>query len=205
VHVRGAGTCRGHYRIGKAADFEYTSGQRMRSDERSPRQISRSQTKKAGDRSAKLARILMEMKPATLAKLELDDELREAIDRARQVETMQARRRAERALAGDLRGIDLVELTSKIETVGTGNDPGVQFFHMVERWRDRLLSKEDGAAALKEFPVQDAEMLRLLDAAVRERDTGKPPGAARKLFRHLSSLLREDKAEAAESDESDEA
>ncbi len=173
----------------------------MRSDERSPRQVSRSQTKKAGDRSAKLARILMEMKPAMLAKLQLDEELREKIDSARQVETMQARRRAERALAGDLRGIDLVELTSKIETVGTGNDPGIQFFHMVERWRDRLLA--EGVAALKEFPVEDAELVRLLDAAVRERDTGKPPGAAKKLFRHLSALLREDKV--TEADETEDA
>ena len=74
---------------------------------------------------------------------------------------------------------------------------------MVERWRDRLLSVDEGAAALKEFPVEDAEMLRLLDAAKRERDTGKPPGAARKLFRHLSSLLREDKAEPAESDDTE--
>ncbi len=160
----------------------------MKQDDRTARQISRSQTKKAGDRSAKLARILMEMKPATLAKLMVDDELREAIDRARQVESPQARRRAERTLAGDLRGVDLVELTSKIENVGTANDPGIQFFHTVERWRDRLIA--EGTAALKEFPVEDEELPRLIDAAQRERDTGKPPGSARKLFRHLSSLLQ---------------
>ena len=119
----------------------------MKQDDRTARQISRSQTKKAGDRSAKLARVLMEMKPATLAKLMIDDELREAIERARQVESPQARRRAERTLAGDLRGVDLVELTSVIENVGTANDPGIQFFHTVERWRDRLIA--EGTAALR--------------------------------------------------------
>ena len=161
----------------------------MKQDDRTARQISRSQTKKAGDRSAKLARVLMEMKPATLAKLMIDDELREAIERARQVESPQARRRSERTLAGDLRGVDLVELTSVIENVGTANDPGIQFFHTVERWRDRLIA--EGTAALKEFPVEgDEELPRLIDAAQREADTGKPPGAARKLFRHLSSLLQ---------------
>lgn len=160
----------------------------MRNDDRTARQISRSQTKKAGDRSAKLARILMEMKPALLGKLGLSEELREAVDRARAITSQQARRRAERTLAGDLRGIDLVELTSRIETVGTGNDPGIQFFHTVERWRDRLIA--EGQAGLKEFPVEDDELPRLIDAAQRERDTGKPPGSARKLFRHLSGLLQ---------------
>lgn len=168
----------------------------MRNDDRTARQISRSQTKKAGDRSAKLARILMEMKPALLGKLGLGEEIREAVDRARAITSQQARRRAERTLAGDLRGIDLVELTSRIETVGTGNDPGIQFFHTVERWRDRLIA--EGLAGLKEFPVEDEELPRLIDAAQRERDTGKPPGSARKLFRHLSGLLQ------AQSEQSDE-
>lgn len=173
----------------------------MRNDERSPRQISRSATKKAGDRSAKLARELMLMKQATLDKLELDEELREAIDRARAVETLVARRRAERTLAGDLRGIDLVELATKIENVGTGNDPGIQHFHTVERWRDRLLAED---AALAEFPAPDDELPRLLDAAKRERDTGKPPGASRKLFRHISTLLDEQrKAERAQAEAGD--
>ncbi len=159
----------------------------VRSDERSPRQVSRSQTKKDGDRSAKLARVLMDMKQAALVKLELDDELREAIDRARKVESLSARRRAERTLAGDLRGIDLVELATKIENAGTGNDPGIQHFHTVERWRDRLLAED---AALAEFPAPDDELPRLIAAAKRERDTGKPPGAQRTLFRHISSLLK---------------
>ncbi len=174
----------------------------MRNDERSPRQISRSATKKAGDRSAKLARTLMEMKPASLDKLELDAELREAIDRARVVETNAARRRAERTLAGDLRGIDLGELATKIENMGTGNDPGIQHFHTVERWRDRLIA--EGAPALTEFPAPDEELPRLVDAAQRERDTGKPPGSARKLFRHIAKLLDEHKkAEAPEAAEDD--
>jgi len=175
-------------------------GSGVPNDDRTARQISRSQTKKAGDRSAKLARKLMEMKPAMLAKLELDDELRESVDRARAISSPQARRRAERTLAGDLRGIDLVALTAKIDTVGTGNDPGIQFFHTVEQWRDRLIA--EGLPGLAEFPVEDAELPRLVDAAQRERETGKPPGSARKLFRHISTLLQQ--ARDAAPDEPDE-
>jgi len=160
----------------------------MRKDERNARQVDRSRIKAAGDRSAKLARILMEMKSAMLDKLHLDEALRGAIDRARTVDSLIARRRAERTLAGDLRDVDLVDLTTRIETVGTGEDPGIQFFHAVERWRDRLLA--EGPAALAEFPVEDEELPRVLDAAVRERDTGKPPGASRKLFRHIGTLLK---------------
>ena len=157
-------------------------------DDRTARQISRSRTKKAGDRSARLARILMEMKQSLLDKLELEEELRDAIDQARRVDSPIARRRAERTLAGDLRGFDLVELTEKIENAGKQTDADVAHFHTVERWRDRLIA--EGAVALAEFPVaQDAELPRLIDAAKRERETGRPPGAARALFRHIAGLL----------------
>jgi ribosome-associated protein len=61
-------------------------------------------------------------------------------------------------------------------------------FHALERWRDRLIAEGDDAmgALLGEHPDLDRQQLRtLIRGARKERDTGKPAGAAKKLFRYL--------------------
>ena len=120
-----------------------------------------------GDRSAKIAAQLMKLAPPVLAKVELDDNLRAEVDRARAVGSHIARRRAERTLAGELRRHDLAALAAAIAKAEGTDSASTQQFHLAERWRTRLI-----------------------DAAQRERTTGKPPGAARALFRHVMELLK---------------
>jgi ribosome-associated protein len=161
----------------------------MKRDERSTRQIARSQRRKAGDRSARIANALMKMSAEAARKVVTDEDLREVVARAHAITSMVARRRAERNLAGELRRYDLVELDERLAKVHESDNADTELFHLVEQWRTRLL--EEGSAALAEFPgPQDDELTRLLDAARRERTSGKPPGAGRKLFRHLAEALR---------------
>jgi ribosomal 50S subunit-associated protein YjgA (DUF615 family) len=55
---------------------------------------------------------------------------------------------------------------------------------------------EEGVAAAAEFPGgSDDVLVRMIDAARRERDTGRPPGAARALFRHIVEALRAQRPE----------
>lgn len=161
-----------------------------RIDDRTARQISRGQTKRAGDRSAKLARDLMKLEAPGLRKLVVDDDLRAEIDRARAVTSLVARRRAERTLAGELRRHDLVALAEQLATLHETSSDEIQRLHLAEHWRARLI--EDGVAALAEAPVDadDPEWPRLIDAARREKATGKPPGAARALFRRIIDALK---------------
>ncbi|HEY1813930.1 MAG TPA: ribosome biogenesis factor YjgA [Kofleriaceae bacterium] len=159
-------------------------------DERSNREISRQRTRVAGERSAKLAAALMKLTDPRLRALEISDELRESIEQARAVTSHKARRRAERSLAGELRGEDLPELEAKLEALVEGNANEARTFQLAERWRARLI--EEGMAAAAELPgaADDDELVRLIAAARRERDTGKPPGAARALFRRVVELLK---------------
>lgn len=160
-----------------------------RDDDRTARQISRSKTKRAGDRSAKVALQLMKLKDHQLAKLDLEDELREEVVTARKVTSHIARRRAERTLAGELRHVDLAVLEDKLDKLEQHDAGDVRQFHEAERWRARLI--EEGIAAAAELPGgHDDELPRLIDAAQRERDTGKPPGSARKLFRYVMTRLQ---------------
>jgi ribosome-associated protein len=155
----------------------------------SRRQIARRERRDAGEQSARVAHTLMKLSEAALGKLDVEEELRDAIARARAVTSQNARRRAERTLAGDLRGVDLDALETSIANVQATNTADPRLLHLAERWRARLI--EEGSAAAAEFPGGAAEPLpALIQQARRERDTGKPPGAARALFRHVMAVLK---------------
>ena len=161
----------------------------MPDDDRSARQIARSERKRAGDQSSRLANTLMKLAAPLVKKLELEPELQAALDRARAVSSPSARRRAERALAGELRKFDVgavAERLARVQATGHAED---QPFHLAEQWRTKLL--EGGIAAAAEFPgTVDDELPRLIDAARREAATSRPPGAGRALFRYLVEALK---------------
>jgi ribosome-associated protein len=151
------------------------------------RQLAKQTRRIAGDRSASLARTLMSVKPSVLGKLGLDERIATVIDRARAITSQIARRRAERTVAGELRGVDLVALAARLATVQETGDPEPELLHLVEHWRERLIA--DSAAAAELPSGNTPELARLIERARSERATGKPPGAGRALFRELRELL----------------
>lgn len=172
-------------------------------DTRSAREIARSKRRRAGDRSARIARELMKLPDSTVKKLEVDEDLRNSLERARAISSQIARRRAERTLAGDLRRVDLGVIEDQLAKLAETGSLHARQFHLAEQWRTRLI--EEGPAAIAAFPGGgDAELPRLLDAAQRERATGRPPGAARALFRHIVELLKVQAAASATPSEEDE-
>src|SRR5262249_20566462 len=160
-------------------------------------------TRQAGDRSAELARELMDVPAWMLGKLELDDELVEAITRARAVTSPNARRRAERTLAGELRRIDLAALRAQLQQIRSTGSADTARQHQAERWRARLL--DEGDAAIEAFCAGEIDhaLRGLVAQAQRERTTGKPPGAGRAMFRHVVEILKAREVRAAEGDPDD--
>jgi len=153
------------------------------------RQIARREQRTAGDRSARLANALMKLSASAIGKLGLVEQVREAVDRARAVTSHVARRRAERALAGALRRENLVALAAKLAKVEETGNAEPRQFQLAEQWRARML--EGGLAAAAGFPGGVAEPLpRLIEQAQREQATGRPPGAARALFRHIAAAMK---------------
>lgn len=161
-------------------------------DDETRRQAAKRERREAGDRSSRIARDLMQWKDASLAKLLIDDDLRHEIERARKITSQIARRRAERELAGYLRGVDLDELEAYMISVEATGNADNRLFQQAEKWRARLI--EEGSAAAAEFPGGYVDPLpQLIQNARRENETGKPPGAKRALFRHVMSVLEADK------------
>ena len=160
----------------------------------SPRQQSRRERKEAGDRSAQAAHTLMQLPEAEVGRLELDDELRAAVDRARAVIPRVARRREERRLAKVLRNADLSDLEARLTSLHDQARADVRTFQRAENWRARLIDG-DAAAAAQAFHAEHPGLDRkrwhqLINSAQRERDRGKPRGAKRELFREVMAVLR---------------
>ncbi len=158
----------------------------------SRRQLAKKAQKTAGDRSARLARELMKVPKTTLDRLGLDEDLRAVLDRARGVTALVARRREERGVAGALRAVDLRALAQRLASVQETGAAEPRQFQRAEAWRARLIAEADLAAAafVAEHPQATvAALLPLIAKARSERDTGKPPGAARALFRHVVAAM----------------
>jgi ribosome-associated protein len=137
-----------------------------------------------GERSAKLARALLKLEDAAIARLDLDERLIDDVREARAVTSPIARRREERRLAGTLRdhGIDDVEAALAVEQ--DRDAAQAHRFKQAERWRTRLIEDDDAVARFAaEHAVDDAALRKHVADARSERDTKKPRGAGRALFR----------------------
>ncbi len=172
----------------------------MDRSDKTRRQIVRAAVKKDGNRSSRVAAQLMKLSDAVIRKLELGVELTDTIKRARAIPSQQARRRAERELAGELRHVNIADVQDRIAKVLETGSVETKHLHLAEQWRAKLI--EGGIAAAADFPGgPDDELGRHIERARAERDTGKPPGAGRALFRHIAAILKA--AMAAEATEGD--
>lgn len=152
---------------------------------------SRSQLRREALDVFKLAEALANLSDAQLARVPLDEELREEVLRTRAISSHIARKRQTQFLAKQMRKLDDAALEAIRKALAhdrTAAHREAAALHRVEAWRERLL--EDGDEALAEFvaahPAADRQQLRqLVRNAVAERKANKPPHAYRELFRHL--------------------
>lgn len=135
---------------------------------------------------------------ADRAKLDLDDKFLEGVKRASAMKASSGRNREIKYLTKLLQKQNLEQIRSWFETRNSKHSEENQHFHALEKWRDRLIDQGDEALQeyLEQHPHTDRQQIRaLIRSAVKEKNTGKPAGAGRKLFR----WLRENSAETEES------
>ena len=142
-----------------------------------------------------LAQRLVERSDADLARMQVDDELRELVLASKKITSQIARKRQVQYLAKHMRRRDdeaLAAIRAALEHDKADGRREAQALHQVEYWRDRLIA--DGDDALGEFvgahPHADRQRLRQLARnAHHEKLKNKPPHAYRELFRELRELL----------------
>lgn len=156
---------------------------------------SKSQRKRESHALQELGEALIELSAKDLARIPMPEELADAVGVARNIGKHRGQHGAlkrQRQFVGKvMRHIDAEPVISAYEALLDRDRIANARFHRLEHWRDRLLAEGDDAmeAMLTEFPDADRQRLRqFLRTAQREQEQGKPPSAARNLFKYLREL-----------------
>lgn len=132
--------------------------------------------------------VLMESGERELAGLTLDSGFLEGLREVARMKPSGARNRQIKYLVKRLQTQDLGAVRQWHEQRDRREAEQNRRFHLLEQWRERLVAEGDAAleAFLQEQPDTDRQQLRqLIRSARKEKETGKPAGAGRKLFRWL--------------------
>ncbi len=126
-----------------------------------------------------------------LERIDLPEELREAVDFARGVTSHEGRRRHMQYLGKLMRRVDGDAIRAALERVTGESRAAVSLMHQAERWRDRLL--DDDAALTDSSPIIPRPMRngcarRSAPRAV-STDAQQAPKHARELYRWLHAHL----------------
>ena len=154
---------------------------------------SKTQRKKDMHALQALGAELVRLRRDQLQRIDLPDELREAVEFAHRVTSHEGRRRHMQYLGKLMRQLDAEAIRAAISRVTGESRASVALMHLAERWRERLIADD---AALTEFvaahPAADVQWLRAtIRATRRESAMQQAPRHARELYRWLHEQLED--------------
>lgn len=140
-----------------------------------------------------LGETMSKLSAAHLNSLELPENIHKAVSEVANMPHTGARKRLLKYIAGQLHKIDIAPLQEKLARIQNKSAHAVREHHIIEHWRDKLIS--EGNEALTELfdgqPDADLQQIRqLLRNIKKETETGKPPKSARLLYRYLKTLFQ---------------
>ena len=151
--------------------------------------VSKSQLKREAQAVTELAQTLVEAKPGLLSKVPIPEEIEADLKLARKITSNIARKRQIAFLAKKMRGLDLEPIRTALMPDEQAHRQSVARMHLHERWRDRIVAEGDPAIELfmADFPQADRQRLRqLARQSVKEAAKGKPPAAARAIYKLIA-------------------
>jgi ribosome-associated protein len=133
---------------------------------------------------------LARLSPERLAKVDLPETLRQAIEEGQRITKHEARRRQMQYIGRLMRDVDPAPLRETLAALEGKSHAETARLHRVERLRDRLLADEAVLTEIgRDHPGADLQRLRQLRRnALNEQEQGRPPRAFRELFRELRDL-----------------
>jgi ribosome-associated protein len=155
--------------------------------------ISKSQRKRQMHELQDLGVTLTRMPADQLARIELPDDLRQAVLECRTMTKHEAIRRQLQYIGKLMRRLDAAPIAAQLETLHAPSHRETALFHRAERWRGDILA-DPGAVErfVLEFPEADARLLRdLASSAGEERSAERPPRRYRELFQVINAILQE--------------
>jgi ribosome-associated protein len=155
--------------------------------------ISKTRRKKHMIELQKVGADLVRLSPEQLARIEMPEELREAVLQCQRFTKHEAVRRQMQYIGRIMRDLDSGPIMDQLAALHAPSHQQTALFHLAEKWRDELLSDGDAATRfVKEFPEADPHRLRALcEKAHAERDAEKPPKHYRELFHVLNAIIQD--------------
>jgi ribosome-associated protein len=148
---------------------------------------SKSQRKRDVEALQSLGRQLAELSRDQLKKMDLPEDLRDAVLEYKRLTSHGALRRQMQFIGKVMREVDAEPVVEQLAALRGESNVAKAEFHALERWRERLLADDEAVTQwLAEHPDGDGQRLRqLIRNARREAEQGKPPKSSRELFRLL--------------------
>lgn len=154
---------------------------------------SKSQVKREMDALQALGARLVTLSTDRLARVDMPDDLRDAVRDAQRFTKHEARRRQLQYIGRLMRNIDPAPIQAALDEIDGVSAAANARQHALERLRTRLMEDDKVLGEIAEaHPGADLQHLRQLRRnALKEQAEGKPPRAYRELFRVLRTLKEE--------------
>ena len=156
--------------------------------------VSKSEMKRDMEELQKLGEELTELTPNSLAKIPLDEDMLDAIQKAKQFKN-EARRRQLQYIGKMMRQIDIEPIQAGLDKLRNKHSQVTVMMHKLEQRRDRLITQGDSALndLVAEYPDVDRQRIRqLVRQATKEKEQNKPSKAYREIFQILKDLYFEE-------------
>lgn len=170
---------------------------------------SKSQLKREMTARQKLGAILVGEARDRVKRIQMPEDVRDAILECQQITDHEGRRRQLQYVGKKMRTLDEDEIAIIQTTIDSWNGASkaeTAALHALERQRDKLLA-DDGAltALLARYPQIDVQQLRtMIRNARKEQAENKPPKAYREIYQLLKTLQAQSRASAPAEPEEDE-
>lgn len=158
---------------------------------------SKSQRKRDMVALQKLGESLIELAPEQLERLDLHEDLVEAIRFFHTLKDKEARRRQQQFIGTVMRKIDPEPLRQALDELDQLRFQQAEAFHQIEIWRDALVDG-DGEVLTElvgRFGLDSQQLRQLARQAAAEKAAGKPSKNGRALFRLLRQSLEREQVE----------
>src|SRR5512143_1014482 len=153
---------------------------------------SKSQKKREVEALQDLGALLVKLPEAQFRRIELPEELREAVAACRKITQNGALRRQRQYIGKLMRSIDPAPIQAQLDVFNGVSAAENARLHQAEKWRDRLIADNEALTLfLNKYPDADATHLRQLIRNARdEAARGKPPKAFREIFRVMREVMQ---------------
>lgn len=153
--------------------------------------ISKSQKKRDADSRQDLGVALTELPMDTLKKLNLPENLYNALLESKKIQAHGALRRHRQYIGKLMRNIDTAPIEAFLELQKNDSAQQTAWLHRVERLREQLLANDDALSDwMRQHPESDSQILRqLIRKARQELKDNKTPKAYRELFQFIKQHL----------------